>query len=91
MNAVNINPVNIAIILLLLLILFTKIMIEPFDTRDQFVEDNVDTVVDLIESAIDSRKNANKNSKFKDEKYQNQIKPLNNALIYATYIRDTIA
>ncbi len=85
------NPINIAIILLLLLILLSKIIKEPFDTKDPLVKNSVDSVVDFIESAIKSRNNTYENSKFRDDKYQNQLDPLNNALIYAKYIRDTIA
>ncbi len=74
-------------ILLFILLLFIS-------KKETFVENNknekLDEIIKYLNSAINNRVNAGAKSKFRSQKYKNQILPLKNAMNYASYIQKNI-
>jgi hypothetical protein len=77
----------ISILLFIILIFISKNRKESFEPNKT---NQLDEIIKYINNAINSRKNAGKNSKFYDDKYKKQILPLMNAMNYASYIQKNI-
>ncbi len=74
----------LSILIFIILIWISKKMKEGFETN------SITEVIKYIQNSINSRKNASNNSLLSEQKYQDQILPLSNALNYATYIQNNI-
>jgi hypothetical protein len=82
-----------ALLFSILLFIILIIIIKKFNFKESFETDHknmLNHVIKFIDNSIKTRQNAGKTSKFSEDKFQNQILGLKNALKYATYIQNNI-